>query len=165
MKFNFNFVFSINTVLLLYSFPLLLFGQEDVLVTFTFKSPREYICKIQNVTDHKMTIWFGTDSDGDGNSEVRFDKLVLERDTIQNVFYPLWKSPEVTNYTVRLEPDQTYAISYQESLDLRFIKAKVFIKYFVNSPNSRVGFFEKTFDLTQLREKHIIKCRKNNNSE
>src|SRR5690554_2406002 len=144
MRYIFKCLSSI-LLLLMYLFPSSLLGQEDLSVTFTYKSSREYTCSIQNTTNYRMTIWLGTDSDGDGNSEIRFDKVVFDKDTIQNIFYPLWETPDVFNYTVRLRPKQIYKISYKESVCYQLIRAKVFIKYFVNSPVPKNGFYEKDF--------------------
>lgn len=104
--------------------------------------------RITNITDYKIIIWCGLEADG--SSEIRFDKVINKRDTIRDLYYELY--PEVEKYTIFLSPRQTYTKTYNyANYNFEFIKAKVLLKYHIDSTPSKSIFMEVRFD-TKYRE-------------
>ena len=131
---------------------MMLFAQEDVSVEFSFKKPNEYICKIRNMTEQKITIWFSKDM-GDMHSYLKFD-IIENGDTLRNQFYELWRNEK---YYIRLDPGQIYKSSYWNGATWRLIKANILVKYYVEVPG-RLGFYKKDFDLTKIRyPQHVLR--------
>lgn len=147
-----NKISQLYVLIILYILPMMLFAQEDVSVEFSFKKPNEYICKIQNITEHKITIWFSKDM-GDMHSYLKFD-IIENGDTLRNQFYELWRNEK---YYIRLDPGQIYKSSYWNGATWRLIKANILVKYYVEVPG-RLGFYKKDFDLTKIRyPQHVLR--------
>lgn len=134
--------------------PLDIFSQnEDIKVEFSFQPPNEFVCHIQNTSKYPVTIILNKE-EGEGHSTLLFDIEDIRGDTIQNLFYGLMKDPNDQSQILRLDSGQIYTVSYIEYFPQRFVKATVNIKYGVKSPlPGPVAFYEKTFDLDEIRKK------------
>jgi hypothetical protein len=132
--------------------PMALFAQEDVSIEFSFNRPGEYICEIRNMADSRMTIWLN-EEEADIHSNLYFYALNTNNDTVP-VYYELWKDPK--KHIVHLDSGEVYTMSYKFSFPERFVKARVVVKYYVKAPEPRGGFYEKTFDLIEVKNKAYI---------
>lgn len=143
-----NKISQFSILLILNLFPMTLFAQEDVSVEFSFKKPNEYVCKIQNMTDYRITIWLSK-VEAEGHSDLYFDIVKDGNDTVRNVYYGLMKDINNQSQVLRLDPRHIYTVSYKEYV--RFIKATILIKYYLEIPDNKVRFYEKEFDLMKIR--------------
>lgn len=125
-------------------------AQEDISVEFSFIKPDTFICEIKNKTDFKMDIWFNH-LEYEPLTDIRFDIVGSRNDTVRNLFYQFKLDPP---YHVRLDPGQGYTrIFHDFGIIWWFVKATILVKYHVRSPTIKRGFYEKTFDLEELRRK------------
>lgn len=95
--------------------------------------------------------------EAEGHSDIFFDVVKSTNDTVRNRFYELWRDPE--HFFIYLKPGETYAVSFLESTNQRFIKANINLKYTVINSAPKVSFYKSTFDLSQVREKPFDRTR------
>ncbi len=138
--------------IILFLLPIALLSQSDISVEFSFNKPDEYVCKIRNMTNFRMTITFNKEQ-GDIHSNLYFYVVNSNNDTIP-VYYELYENPGILK--VHLDPGKAYTTSYKMSYPERFVKARVIVKYSVKSPEHRGGFYEKAFNLREIRNEGYI---------
>lgn len=136
------------TVLLitLFLFPSSLLSQKDLSVDFVFNRPNELVCKIRNLTDHKISIIFSRQ-----RTPLFFDILKSDKDTLRYQYYELWKDVDMEDKFLYLDSGKVYAVSYNESTDNKFLKAYISIDYMVRDSAPKVKLYRETFDLNQIR--------------
>lgn len=128
-----------------------LLAQKDVSIKFSFNKSGEYICAIQNISDHEMLLWLSKE-EADIRSNLYFYVLNRNNDTVP-VYRELYKDPK--KLILHLDAEETYTISYGFQHPERFVKARVFVNYGLKGVKSK-GFYEKTLDLREVRNKAYI---------
>lgn len=132
--------------------PLDIFSQnEDIKVELSFQTPNEFVCHIQNTSKYQVSILLNREA-AEGHSDLLFDYVNYgKKDTVRNISYLLMNDIN-QRQLLHLDSGKIYTVSYKEYFPKRFVKAKVYIKYGINTLG-RTGFYEKTFDLDEIRKK------------